>query len=113
MTHKKIYLPLILHDSIGRDTLQSFIDMRSDGKKPMTQRALDMLIKKLSRLESQGHCPNLLLEKSIIGSYQDVYPDDSTRKHVPGSFVAIHTDKSWANVSFMEKHTDKSWRKGL
>lgn len=107
-------IPLLLQDSIDRDTLQSFIEMRKeDTKKPMTQRALDMLIKKLSRLEAQGHCPNLLLEKSIIGSYQDVYPDDSTRKHVPGSFVSLHTDKSWANVSFMEKYTDKTWRKEL
>lgn len=107
-------IPLLLQDSIDRALLQSFIDMRNeDTKKPMTQRAVDMLIRKLSRLEAQGHCPNLLLERSIIGTYQDVYPDDSTRKHVVGSFVALHTDKSWANVSFMEKHTDKTWRKGL
>lgn len=107
-------IPLILQESIDRALLQSFIDMRNeDTKKPMTQRAVDMLIRKLSRLEAQGHCPNLLLERSIIGTYQDVYPDESTRKHVAGSFVALHTDKSWANVSFMEKHTDKTWRKGL
>ena len=106
-------IPPLLSHTIDRELLQSFIDMRTEIKKPFTQRALDMFVRKLARLESQGHCPSLLMERSIISGWQDVYPDDSTRKHVPGSFVAIHTDRSWANVSFMEKHTDKSWRKGL
>jgi len=66
-----------------------------DTKKPMSKRALDMLITKLSRLEQQGHCPNLLLEKSIISAYQDVYPDASTMKHV--GFIKSHTDRSWAD----------------
>jgi len=105
-------IPLILQDSIDRDTLQSFVDMRSDGKKPLTQRALDMLIKKLSRLEAQGHCPNLLLEKSIIGSYQDVYPDTGTLKAMQ-SFVQTHTDREWRNESFTAQHTDKTWADGI
>ncbi len=105
-------IPLILQDSIDRSLLQSFIDMRAeDTKKPMTERALDMLIRKLSRLEAQGHCPNLLLEKSIIGSYQDVYPDASTLKAAQ-SFIAAHTDRSWRE-SFTETHTDKTWANGL
>lgn len=91
-------IPLILQDSIDRSLLQSFIEMRNeDTNKPMTQRALDMLIKKLSRLEEQGHCPNLLLEKSIISSYQDVYPDETTKR----------------KASFIEEHTDTSWRTDL
>jgi len=96
MTTKTICLP-ILQPSIDRDLLQSFIDMRNESKKTMTQRALDMLIKKLSRLQQQGNCPNLLLERSIISSYQDVYPDETTMKS-RDSFVKTHTDRSWANV---------------
>lgn len=96
MTHKPICLPIIMQDSIDRDLLQSFVDMRIELKKPFTQRSLDMFIRKLERLESQGHCPSLLMERSIIGGWQDVYPDETTKKHVPGSFVAIHTDRSWA-----------------
>lgn len=107
-----VALPLILQDSIDRDTLQSFVEMRSEGKKPLTQRALDMLIKKLSRLEAQGHCPNLLLERSIISSYQDVYPDETTLK-AKESFIQTHTDKSWRDTSFTDKYTDKSWADGL
>ena len=90
-------IPLILQDSIDRTLLQSFIDMRAeDTKKPLTDRALKMLLNKLARLEAQGHCPNLLLEKSIISAYQDVYPDASTMKQ--NSFIATHTDRSWADT---------------
>lgn len=91
----KATIPLLLQDSIDRATLQSFIDMRDeDTKKPMTQRSLNMLIAKLSRLEAQGHCPNLLLEKSIINVYQDVYPGDDTRR--PVTFAQQHSDRKWA-----------------
>lgn len=112
MTHKPICLPL-MQDSIDITLLQSFIDMRKeDTKKPMTQRALDMLIRKLSRLEAQGHCPNLLLEKSIIGTFQDVYPDAMTMKPRE-SFIAMHTDSSWRDTSFSAKYSDRSWADGL
>lgn len=56
----KATIPLLLQDSIDRAMLQSFIDMRNeDTRKPMTQRSLDMLIRKLSELEAQGHCPKV------------------------------------------------------
>lgn len=43
----KATIPLLLQDSIDRAMLQSFIDMRNeDTRKPMTQRSLDMLIRK-------------------------------------------------------------------
>ena len=92
----KATIPLLLQDSIDLAMLQSFIDMRNeDTRKPMTQRALDMLIRKLSELETQGHCPNLLLQKSIISTYQGVYPGEDTRRHV--SFAQQHSDRKWAD----------------
>jgi len=115
MTHKPICLPLVLQDSIDRSLLESFVEARKlDIKKPISARGVDMLIRKLSRLETDGHCPNLLLERAIINGWQDVYPDDSTKRKE--SFIAIHTDKSWRNdnvVSFVERHTDRSWAGGL
>ena len=93
-------IPLILQDSIDRELLQAFIDMRAEKKKPISQRGLEMLIKKLSRLERDGHCPNLLLERSLINGdrgWQDVYPDATTLKA----------------QSFMEKYTDRSWRQDM
>lgn len=99
MTLKTICLP-ILQPSIDRDTLQSFVDMRSEKGKPLTQRGLDMLIKKLSRLESQGHCPNLLMERSIMNGNEgwcDVYPNETTMK-AKESFISMHTDSSWRDI---------------
>lgn len=74
------------------------------------------MIAKLSRLEQQGHCPNLLLERSIINGdkgWSDVYPDATTLK-AKETFIKMHTDKSWRDdVSFTEKYSDRSWAEGL
>lgn len=90
-------IPLLLQDSIDRSLLESFIEMRKEKGKPITQRGLDCLIQKLSRLEKDGHCPNLLLERSIINGdkgWSDVYPDETTKK-APESWLDKHTDTSW------------------
>ena len=108
-------IPLLLQDSIDRSLLESFVEARKlDIKKPISARGIDILIKKLSRLEKDGHCPNLLLERSIINGWQDVYPDDSTMKPVKSnvvSFLDKHTDRSWRDG--VDTHTDRSWAEGL
>jgi len=105
-------IPLILQDTIDRSLLESFTDHRRiDKKKPMSARAVDMLIKKLSRLESDGYCPNLLLERSIINGWQDVFANDSCKKVNEQSFMDKHTDKSWRE-GFVEKY-DGKWADGL
>jgi hypothetical protein len=91
-------IPLLLPDSIDRATLQDFIDMRAEKGKPLTPRGLKRLLNKLHRLEEQGHCPNLLMERSIMSGnqgWQDVYPDESTKR--AQTFVAVHSDRSWAD----------------
>ena len=110
MTHKPTCLPLILQDSIDRSLLESFVEARKlDIKKPISARGIDMLIRKLSRLEKEGHCPNLLLERAIIQGWQDVYADDSTKR--VESFIALHTDKSWRPDNVVPI-TDRSWAEG-
>ena len=93
-------IPLLLQDSIDRSLLECFVDHRKlDKKKPITARGVDMLIRKLSRLEADGHCPNLLLERSIINGWQDVFAHDSCKPAEKAqSLVELHTDKSWRNV---------------
>ena len=92
-------IPIILPDTIDRELFADFISSRREGKKPMTPTAIRRLERKLVRLDSEGQCPNKLLERSIIQGWQDVYPDDSCKK-----------DKV---VSFAERHTDQSWRNGI
>jgi len=76
--------------------LIEFIEHRKEIKKPMTARAVKMLEKKLSRLQVQGYDPDLVLERSMINGWQDVYPHDSCKYQKQG-FIEKHMDTSWAD----------------
>lgn len=64
---KTIELP----EHVNRDLWIQFVDMRSSIKKPLTENAVKLLIKKLVDFGDQA---NQSLEASIIGSYQSIYP---------------------------------------
>lgn len=68
---KSIELP----ENVSRDLWIQFVDMRNSIKKPLTENAVSLLIKKLIGF---GVDANLSLESSIIGSYQSVYPPKNT-----------------------------------
>ena len=86
---------------IDEQLFQDYIANRAELKKPMTPTAVKRLRSKLLRLEAEGHCPNKLLDRSIINGWQDVWPDQSTLIYADSgqrsSFVETHTDRSWAN----------------
>lgn len=83
---------------IDERLFMDFIGNRKDIKKPMTQRAIDRMRGKLERLESKGYDANLLLERSIINGWQDVFEHETCLKKRQG---------------FIEKVTDISWSRGL
>ena len=64
---KAIELPV----NVNRDLWIQFVDMRNSIRKPLTENAVNLLIKKLIGFGDQA---NQSLEASIIGSYQSVYP---------------------------------------
>ncbi len=64
---KAIELPV----NVNRDLWIQFVDMRNSIRKPLTENAVSLLIKKLIGFGDQA---NQSLEASIIGSYQSVYP---------------------------------------
>lgn len=64
---KAIELPV----NVNRDLWIQFVDMRNSIRKPLTENAVNLLIKKLVGF---GELANQSLEVSIIGSYQSVYP---------------------------------------
>ena len=76
-----------------------FVGSRQDMKKPMTERAKKCLLNKLNRMEAMGYCPTLLMERSIINGWQDVYEHDSCKRVKPKEvgFIQRVTDRSWAN----------------
>lgn len=59
-------------DLIG--TLYDFIDMRKMIKKPLTERALTMIINKLKKLSDNRQVWIDILNQSILHNWQDVYP---------------------------------------
>ncbi|SPJ19188.1 hypothetical protein PFCIP103579_0332 [Prolinoborus fasciculus] len=63
--------PVELPVNVNRDLWIQFVDMRNSIRKPLTENAVNLLIKKLVGF---GELANQSLEASIIGSYQSVYP---------------------------------------
>jgi phage replication O-like protein O len=63
----------ILPDWIDSETWDSFQEMRKSIKKPMTDKAKDLLIKKLEAFRARGHDIKAIMEQSVFNSWQDVY----------------------------------------
>lgn len=68
----------ILSEKIEDDNLRNafyeFIKMRKLVKKPMTDRALQLMINKLYKISNNTDEAIKILEQSIINNWQDVYP---------------------------------------
>ena len=63
--------------SSNPDVLQAikdFIDMRNKLKKPMTERAKSMMLKKLSELANADEQKIAILQESVLKSWTDIYP---------------------------------------
>ena len=59
---------------IDKDAYTGFKDMRKKMKKPMTDRAEAMLMKKLSNYDAQGYDVNEILDQSTFNGWIDIYP---------------------------------------
>jgi len=85
---------------LDSDLLTNYVDMRKANKKPMTENAIYLLIKKIARERNNGHDANQMLEDAIIGGYQTVYPKDKPKQ--VGDIVVSPTgynDKQLKNQS--------------
>ena len=51
----------------------AFEEMRKKAKKPMTDKARELIIRELENLKAKGHEPNAVLNQSVRKSWQDVY----------------------------------------
>lgn len=64
----------MVEDEEVKNSIYEFIKMRKLIKKPMTDRALTMLINKLEKLSSDKDIQIKILEKSILKNWTDIYP---------------------------------------
>lgn len=62
-----------------RDSWLGFIEMRQKIKKPPTERAAQMLIKKLINFHNRGFDVNEILDQSTVNSWQDLYEPKHNR----------------------------------
>lgn len=59
---------------IPEDSWKAFEQMRSKARKPMTDRARELIVKELETLQGKGFDPVLVLDQSIRNNWQDVFP---------------------------------------
>ena len=61
-------------DEDVKEAIKSFIDMRKTLKKPMTEKALQMMLTKLDGLASTKKDKIDIINQSVLNSWQSVYP---------------------------------------
>lgn len=64
----------MIEDDDVKNTICDYIKMRKLIKKPMTDRALTMLINKLYKLSNNKQIQIKILEQSILKNWTDIYP---------------------------------------
>ena len=69
---------------INKNLFDGFVEMRNKIKKPLTDKAKELLIKKLTAFENkQAGFANKALENSIEGSWQGVFEPRPNNQHQP------------------------------
>ena len=97
-SYDQIINELVSDEEVKKEIIE-FIKMRSFIKKPMSDRALKMLINKLNKISSSKEEQIQILEKSIINNWSDIYP--------------IKKDYNKKESINKEKNVDEEWLKGL
>ena len=64
---------IVLPDFVSAESWDGFLEMRKQIRKPATDRAKQMLIKKLVMLHNAGHDANEILDQSTVNGWQDLY----------------------------------------
>lgn len=89
----KRYFP---DDDLLEKTFADFQDMRKKIKKPMTDRAISLMLNKLEKLSSDPLVQVKILEQSIMNCWQDIYEIKDVRNDNRSNVQSI-MDR-WANV---------------
>ena len=96
---KSVELP----NSVDVNLWNQFVDMRSANRKPLTENAVKLILKKL---EAFGELANQSLENSIIGNYQGVFlpkpqlgqPNNSGTPQEPSYFAESFEQTNQSNI---------------
>ena len=64
----------IFPEWVPQEEFEEYRKMRIRNKKPMTDRAIELAVKKLEKLKAAGHDPKEVLEQSTFNSWQGLFP---------------------------------------
>lgn len=70
----KLKETITIPDWIDKGLWEAFKEKRKELKKPLTGKAEELAIGKLTKLKAAGHDPSELLKESIINSWQSFFP---------------------------------------
>jgi len=104
---KKVKEVTPLPPFIKGDLWNDYLEMRKKIKKPATEKAKELAIKKLEILKQQGEEPNEVLQQSILNSWQGLFAvKDKTRlpKNEDTQFICFLCNKEF-------KKTDGTYNK--
>ena len=87
---KLVELPV----NVNRDLWNSFVDMRNGLKKPLTENAVNLVLKKLN---GYGELANQSLETSIIGNYTGIYAPKQQLQSQQRPSQNRNVNAAWAN----------------
>ena len=81
-------VPLELPEWLNKTDWNDFVEMRKKLKKPMTDRAVKLMISKLETMKNKGINTSEVLQKSILANWSDVYePKVQTQQNSMGRRV--------------------------
>lgn len=80
--------PLALPDWIPKAAWDGFVEMRKKVRKPMTHRAMELMLLKLQKFRDDGHDVGAILENSTASSWTDLYePKGGAKPAQAGMFA--------------------------
>ena len=74
---------VVLPDWMPIEAWDGFVEMRRKSKKPFTDRAAQLIVKKLASLRDQGDDPGEVLDRSTVNGWQGVFPMKNQANVVP------------------------------
>ena len=97
-----------------QETLQDFLKMRKAQKKPMTDRALKTLLKKLDTLATNDEEKIERLEESICNCWLTVYPKkDSSNKNYKQESLDTEANKNYENLKKIMKEQQEHYEENV
>lgn len=80
--------PLVLPDWLPKPAWHGFVEMRKKVRKPMTDRAMELMLAKLQKFRDDGYDVAAILENSTASSWTDLYEPKGGAKPAPSGLFA-------------------------